>query len=250
MKVSKADLLINKYLRSGENFTLQKTASTAKIIFQNGKILKLTDTSTPLNFWELNLISSVKRFNNKTVYPISHKPAYINIEKTINVEKTIDNCIEIDLNAAYWNKALQLGYIDKNIYDKASYSKISKKARLIALGSLAKTTYFYNGENGILTLSGKQRELTAGIFFHIAHEVSIDILTIAYSLKTFIFYWVDAIFLREKEFKKASDLISIFGYEYKYYICEKIEIISDRIIVHSSEHKEKHRIFYKNKKIK
>lgn len=250
MKISKTDLLINKYLKSGEPFQLQKTASTAKIIFEDGRTLKFTDSSTPLNFWELNLIGSVKRFNSKNIYPISHKPQYINIEKTINIQKTINDCIEIDLNAAYWHKALSLGYISTDIYNKAFHSKISKKARLIALGALAKTTYFYNAENGVLNLSGKQRELTAGIFFHIASEVSIDILTIAYSLKTFIFYWVDAIFLKKKEFKKAANLISAFGYEYKFYICEKIEIIKDRIVVHSSEHKEKHRIFFKNKKIK
>lgn len=248
MKVNKVDLLVNRYLKEGINFKLIKTATTSKIILENGKIVSSVMPSVKLNVWELNLITSVKHYNKEIVFPIKHRPAYINLEKTINVEKTIKDCIEIDLNAAYWNKALELGYINKEIYSKAYGEKISKKARLIALGSLAKTTYIYENKENDLVLTEKKRELTSGIFFHIANEVSMDILTIAYALNTFIFYWVDAIFLQKKEFKKAADLITNFGYEYKFYICEEIEILQDRIIVHSSEHKEKHRIFFKNKK--
>ena len=248
MKIDKVDLLVNQFLKQGIDFELTKTATTAKIKLSDGRKISSVNPTTKLNVWELNLISSVKRYNADKISPILHKPLYIDITKTIGIEKDIKNCVEIDLNAAYWNKALELGYINKEIYDKAYSKNVAKKARLIALGALAKTSYIYDGKNGELILRERKREQTAGIFFHIASEVSIDMFALSYSLNTFIFFWVDAVFFEISEFKKAVSIAENLGYEIKYYICELIEILHDRIIVHSTAHKEKERIFFKNKK--
>ncbi|MDV7401373.1 hypothetical protein RZS08_58690, partial [Arthrospira platensis SPKY1] len=77
---------------------------------------------------------------------------------------------ETDVNAAYWNEAHALGYIDSEIHEKGM--KLDKHARLIAWGAIAsqkKVFEFQGGKYTALPVQENPRERS--FFFHVAYEV-------------------------------------------------------------------------------
>ena len=242
---NRIEFLTDRFLKQKKYFVLKKCGTTSTLEY-DGKSVSYTEKST-LNKRELNLVSVVTRYNKDKVFPKSHTPQYIDV---LGVERhgegVYTDMVELDLNAAYWNKALQLGYITKGMYEKAFNPEISKKARLVALGSLAKTTYIYeNDMNGGVKYIGKEPEKTEGIFFHIANEVAKDLVILSTQIPSYLFYWVDALFFSQSDLEKANKIVKALGYEYKLYICESIEITPLSITVNSSQHSDQKRVFFR-----
>lgn len=174
---------------------------------------------------ELGFIRSVKNHceqldNIKNVNRSSIQ--YIDNHNLKNATLTKD-LYEIDLNGAYWNFAYKDGYLNQEVYLKGL--KVSKMARLISLGALAKKPHFkvFDGEEYTVCYHGADLK-TAPVFFN----SSLRTCNVMNALKfisgnDYLFYWVDAIFFRGEETKlKIEKYLKSHSNEYKIIPIDKI----------------------------
>lgn len=142
-------------------------------------------------------------FQDNQVFP--EDVHYIKVARVPMFQK-FDNVCEVDIDQAYWETAYQLGIISDEIYVSGSKGNISKKARLTALGSLAKKKYNYKfkGDKLLETIVDKD-PLLENLWFTICKRVSDIMHQVIEALKgDFIFYWVDGIY-----FKNTPENVSI-----------------------------------------
>jgi len=151
---------------------------------------------------------------------------YVKVAR-VPLGKTFTNVCEVDIDQAYWETAYQLGIINDSIYVKGSKGNISKKARLTALGSLAKKTYQYKfkGDKLVDTIIDSE-PLLENLWFTICKRVSDVMHKVIEGIgKDFIFYWVDGIYFNNtpENVAKAMGLFMDNGYNSKF---KKINQIS------------------------
>ena len=144
---------------------------------------------------------------------------YVKVARVPMFQK-FENVCEVDIDQAYWETAYQLGIISDEIYVKGSKGNISKKARLTALGSLAKKKYNYHfkGDKLLDTIIEKE-PLLENLWFTICKRVS-DVMhdVIAKLNGEFIFYWVDGIYFKNSP-ENVSAAMNTFienGYNSKF----------------------------------
>lgn len=254
--------IIDELKLNGLPFTFESTSLTTTIKTSEQKYYEL-QSATILNKFELQLIKKTQADASALdldTFPTftSADVAYINKANIKRGQTLKGEFIEIDLTQAYWNCALLNNIISENTYLYANNPKISKKARLIALGTLAKCTRTieYDGQKYI----GRPVEMeapTAKLFYlcckdvadfmqHLGREAGSD----------FIFYWVDAIFLKKGDASKYAeiylkllhaDLIKenpIFNKKfYSIYNIQKIRRNKNKYVVYSQDHKNNVREF-------
>lgn len=141
-----------------------------------------------------------------------------------------ENCIEVDLNSAYWEVAFRRGYISREIYEEGNAKAedgsllIPKKVRLIALGALAKSTQTlrYNVKTGRYDhlKFNRQPPNQYKKFFDVSLEVAHLLNEIGNRLQSSLFYWVDAIF-----FHNQMELIEVEEYFRQHELPYKIKQI-------------------------
>ena len=147
---------------------------------------------------ELSFISSVRRYAEGIGKPrlpfTSDDIRYLRFNERIPPEVT--NIVEIDVNSAYWNIAYQEGYISKKLYEKGNDRKtISKRARLVALGSMASVRKEYEFDGNTMKFSGYLvNNVTRSYFFDIAKKLD-DLMSDCFDNVNGYFYWVDAFFV-------------------------------------------------------
>lgn len=196
---------------------------------------------------ELFFIQKVKKYINENtlgVYCDRSKIKYIKEGKITKHRWYKSQLYEIDLNAAYWNFARKFNYIDESLFLHGK--KVSKLTRLVSLGNLAKTTTIlkFNGEN--YEFIGETRsEETEGVFFSVslATDQTMNMLrTIAD--KNFLFYWVDAIFLKtEKSKKEVCEYLKSQNIDFKIKKIDKI--LKDDININVVDKKGIRKFYYK-----
>lgn len=188
-------------------FEIGFTSSTTYITRKDneGKEVKYICADGEIKMKDLNFILRVKKYaincgKPNSGYTSSHV-SYFKWNKGIINDGTFLDTIEIDVNGAYWEIALKLGYINKSLYEEGL--KVDKKIRLIALGSLAtkKMFYYFDGEkmNFLEEKSnGKTNEITRSYFFHVAYELGKIMSNVINKVgsESIYFYWVDAFFLK------------------------------------------------------
>lgn len=139
----------------------------------------------------------------------------------------VDDLIYIDVNAAYWHTAHILGVISDPIFKKGN--GVNKIVRLAALGSLAKTksVWEFDGKS-----FGKKETIRKGetenIWFAICKRVSDVMYKISKEIgKDFVFYWVDGIYIKNKDsaFQKVLKILIENGYSSKF---EKVPFVEFR----------------------
>jgi hypothetical protein len=243
-------------------FTLETTTLTRKVITPDFTYSYI-NKGAGLNLWELNLIKAVKRdalainIDNFPKVTAEDVP-YINRNpKRFGSCLTFEDMYEVDLNQAYWNLAYINGIITEATFLKAAHPRISKGARLIALGALAKRTRVIEFDG---TQYGKlyegERLTTERLFYFCCEEVAsimIDFAQLAGD--DFLFYWVDAIFLKGPAVQKVIENLIAVQQEikikfpsipdslFKMYKIDKIIIEKSCFIVYSQQHKTKKRPF-------
>lgn len=160
------------------------------------------------------------------------------------------NCIEIDIVKAYYNALKILGFIDEEFYKKCI--SIPKQDRLRLVGSIAtvKTIQeFVDGEkvNEFIEQNSALRDVWWLICLKVSQSMQvlksvIDRLDKRHGMKekSFLFYWVDGIYLRElpeKELKRYENTKDIYtdiceelkqeiGFEYKLTRLKEIELVN------------------------
>jgi hypothetical protein len=208
-----------------QNVKVSETKYSIKIDFGKKKVfLNSKDTYEGRNS-VLQLISKVKRDSQR----------YLDNEK---FETTRDNhiywsyynelaeygkepfeCAKIDLNSAYWTKAINSGLISKETVDyfesiEWENVKEKKSARLKALGSLATVKKVCNYSYG----SRETEELIynqhyRNIYMWICGEVAKDMQTIM-SMVNGVFYYWDCIFVDLESVPKVEEIITSLGYKF------------------------------------
>jgi hypothetical protein len=144
---------------------------------------------------------------------------YVRVAR-VPIGQTFNNVCEVDIDQAYWETAYQLGIVSEAIYAKGCKGNISKKARLTALGSLARKKYKYNYKGDKLVETIIDREpLLENLWFTICKRVSDVMHEVIDSLgKEFIFYWVDGIYMHNTpdNVSKAMNVFLNWGYQSKF----------------------------------
>ena len=204
--------------------TIAKTSLTTTLNFKN-LIFKQTKGGLIKNN-ELYFIKKVKDHvlkNSAGVYCNRSKIKYVK-EGQITKNRWYSSQIwEIDLNAAYWNFAYKFNYIDKDLYLKGK--KVSKLCRLVSLGNLAKVTTILNFNGMEYEFQNQiKSEDTEGVFFSVSLKTD-EVMNICRTIadKNFLFYWVDAIFLKsEKTKNEIIDYLKSQDIEFKIKKIDKI----------------------------
>lgn len=239
-----------KYLQSiGQSFTLKRVNNTYTLQSDLYGVKK--SKNNYLKPAELTFIRKVQKYVQENAILSDFMDLinendirYISVNKTFN-KPIYNSCIEIDLDEAYWLMAKNKGVISEDIYEfgKKEAGNLTKYGRLVALGSLAKKTYYYTFVNGMLRKKSVARKWTENIWFTICAELA-EIMTEAEKIagNTFSHYWVDGIYLLDPSDDIVFKIKQFFdskGFNTKTKQCS-IEITDDNIFVHySSEPKPK-----------
>jgi len=210
---------------------------------------------------ELAFINKVKRhveknFDLNTLKEITSQNVkfvddYKFLKRNVFYSKEI---FEIDLTSAFFYAAKKLEIINEEMFFQALNDKrISKKARLVALGNLAKRKIevsFKNGkfEKPIL----HPPPPTAKCFFACASYVSDIMAGLKFNCgENFLFFWVDAIFFQTEKCKKEIELmLNEVDFPYKIKEIDRVIRKNEQIIVYDDYLGDKKRVFNFTKKIK
>ena len=222
---------------NGIDYYCEISGGTKKIYIEDDPKPIVIRESFDLKGVDLSLISMVKRDAKKfleekgEISVSSGDVRYIDFNMNIPCGQYTD-VAEFDLNSAYWELAKYHGFISDKTYNfakkktKKGEPLISKKGRLVALGSIATSTMSYRYVKGKYEDLDEKRLPTSGMFFTCAKEVA-DQMTRA--MDTFgndlFFYYVDAIFCTRKVSPDMCQFIEDDGMKLKYVPLEYINIM-------------------------
>lgn len=228
-KLGTACELVDFFVAHKRPFVAYSSVSSKQILI-GGRKYFLSDL--PLKTKELGYLSTVRKDARK--YDESQESKFVS-KKDIRYTQikniapgVYSDYVELDLNSAYHECAFQLGIISRATYEKGL--KVSKMARLVALGALAsnKAVFEFSGKkleykgqkNEIEKLEGKEKDDLSYLFFRISAEIGRVISDVYYQLNTIgkdgcIGYWVDAVFVRRELIGEALKIINEYGYEAK-----------------------------------
>lgn len=227
----------------GEEFTLTRINSSFKLESEyfGSSHSRKSHNITPV---ELGFIRRVKnyirknqiaeKFINNYYYP--KDIPYVSVKSYPDGSK-FDEIIEIDIDEAYWRTAYLLGVISESLYIEGSKEngKISKLARLVCLGSLAKKIHIYKFKGRrLLKNEAKRSKLTENIWYSICKRVG-DLMNEAKQIAgdDFFLYWVDGIYVKNDPelVNKIKSLFTKFNYDVKTKENLEIEYSNGRAIV-------------------
>lgn len=171
----------------------------------------------------------------------SSEVKYCIYNKSLTEWKGQEEIFEIDINAAYPTAARNMGIITGDTYNKLMSEKVSKKVRLIAIGSLAsrkKITKYEKGQQ--VGEPDKPKNPTRKLFFHISKTIGQHMFNVMQQVPECLFYWVDAIFCPAS---KVNTVLSLLPYECKVkkidkITCKKVVLYSGRSYITTFAHSE------------
>ena len=241
-QVNKADLESKaEYLHKLKlPFTIVNSGSSIELYSNEWNCRSMSKNFRPE---DMNFVKKVKKYSIDNYVAMKYREKayrlenieYFSIKKTIKEGDVFEDVCCLDINGAYWQTALMMGVISKEIYVEGL--KKDKITRLASLGSLAKRkeVYKYDGEsyNHVETIRSYETE---NLWFAICYRVSEIMQEIMKSLgEDFVFYWVDGVYFKrtEENIKKVTDYLSECSYECKFEEVSKIEFLNRTFLVHS-----------------
>jgi hypothetical protein len=194
--------IVDMLKREKRKFTMISTTLTIKIISDLGNYVYMPgDRILKKELYFLNKVKKHVNDNLENDFYYDRKDIDYYCFGNCKPGDIYNKCYEIDINSAYWYTAYKYGFISKEIFDEGNNKeRISKKTRLAALGVLAKKTrqFDYDGNKFISHEPIKSR--TEGVFFYCAAEVGNILKRLSIKVgDDFIFFWVDAIFVKSEE---------------------------------------------------
>lgn len=150
------------------------------------------------------------------------RPEYFEFKLT--KDRSVVNCVEIDINSAYWQTAYKVGLITETTYLKGL--QVPKEIRLMAFGSAAtlRDCFVFDGVE-YTDVYIETNEWGRIAFFHVSKIVSELIQRILDKIPgVFAIYWVDAIFIREWYKQYVTDELEASGYSYKIKDIPRINV--------------------------
>lgn len=228
------------------DYTITKTNGT---IILESKLGKKIARPKGVSFKELAFIKKVRNHGKEICKQRPKKESELILKEDIRYVGyntdilrngyVLEHALEIDITSAYWELAYQMRIINKEIYDEGNVVKtsennigISKKCRLMALGSLAKKEEIYEykaiddyekpikhdqpfpelcyeskksysiatKEGGRLYCreSEKNDPYLRDLFLQVCKRMGDIMLQMEWELKhEYLFHWVDAVFIRD-----------------------------------------------------
>jgi len=173
----------------------------------------------------LSFIKAVKKYatENEFIEPRPERAENVSYFKwSKNIDGVYLDCNEIDVKGAYWRIAHELGYISNGLYEKGL--TVPKNIRLAALGSFATVKHRYTHRGGETFFEPPiTNEKTRGLFFHVAKVLDDIMIKISKeNPNDFLFYWVDAFFVKRNAARKIMEALKQNGLEYRIKNCPKI----------------------------
>lgn len=237
-------------IKTGTPYTVEKTSLSIKFITPYGKFDFYTTNENTIPAGELFFIKRVKDYAETLDLKFTvdrGKIKYIDLPRYAP-DWSEENVIEIDLSAAYWHFAHEIGIISDEIFDtgkngyinkKGEQKYISKKTRLASLGALSKLTYnlTFDGEKWNLpTLTESPK---ADYFFKVAEQTGEIMSELKHICGAdFLFFWVDAIFFFPNSQTAVENFLNLNGLNFKKYKIEKLISRAEYLQVYSEQHKE------------
>lgn len=157
----------------------------------------------------------------KDNFPIldSEDVNYILYSDSMGTIPEYNDFLEFDIKSCYAAAALEMGIIDEKTYNRLK--DLSKRARLMAIGSLAKKQTEIRYVNGQPQEPEPKPAPLRHLFFNIAKFVGERMIKIMSEVPSALFFWVDAIFAPKEE---AEKILSLIGYECTVKPIKKIKI--------------------------
>ncbi len=164
------------------------------------------------------------------------KMKIINMGAGSEKEKWFNNCVEIDINKAYWMGALKVGAISQELYDEGIALGLSKVELLASIGSMAKTGRVrrFDGYKYGRSVILEDSEVTRHIWGAVSWEVDKVMQACCTALgEGFLFYWTDAVFFKKSSanIKIVNSTMAKFGFSGKIVALEYISRNEDGNIV-------------------
>lgn len=146
-----------------------------------------------------------------------------------------EDIYEIDLKNAYWQTAFALGLFDQPIYEKGL--TVTKKTRLAAIGSLAKVVHRIDFDGSKEHILDPERSEKTEFLWHTICSRIGKVMAKGSKIakKDFLFFWVDAIFVKGESAKALQKFFKEQGYETGMFKCEWIKFSDKQILVKSKE---------------
>lgn len=216
-----------KYERDFKRFkkvTIFRTKYSIKIDYGKRKVFLNNEEQGKTNI--LGLINRVKNDVDNYILKVNYKGAKDNniYWSYYNDESEVINegfeVAKIDLTAAYWTKAINLGIISKKTVDyfdtlKFATIKEKKSARLKALGSLAtmkRKEVVYYGKKSHEFYPIEFVENYRSVYMGICNDVAKDMQTVLGYTDGIFYYW-DCIFVKPEYMEKVVELFKGLGYK-------------------------------------
>lgn len=229
-------------------YTLELSGTSGRRVFKSERGNYMTRDSK-FTYKDMLFIKSVKEYivknklyeripNNFKKESDKDKIKYYHYNPKYKEGDFIDEAYEIDLKRAYFETLNKMGLLSPELYEKGRHeNQVSKVGRLASIGSLAKRTRTIKFDGVKQTNSGLSDEQpTAFLWDTICYKVGKIMMDAAKeSGSEFIFFWVDAIFVKENTKDKIVELFKSYGFNSSVYKCESIQFNEDHIIVCSKQ---------------
>ena len=217
-------VMTNHYHDNGEPYEMETAGSSLTLKkFGVQHYASMLGAKNPIPPSELNFISKLKRSITSrglleaipALYHDVDKILFNEINPDIPAGKTFHNCFSVDIKQAYWQSALNIGYLSDQLYKDGM--KVNKIVRLASLGSFAKVRniYRFDGEKCLtpLVIDPEHPE----VFYNCAYMTYLAMKECMEALgDDFLLYWTDGIYMKsEASTKVCLDILYKHGYEGK-----------------------------------
>ena len=196
------DNLISQLKEAKKTFKVSSTTNSTMLEFGAFKYLY---SDSHFNKKYLHLFQKLKKEvtqnieRKNMIVPAYEKSKYFHYKEfePIGLGETLEfeNCMELDINKAYYITLFNLGYISRTFYNLCI--DLPKQIRLALIGTLATTRSILFYESGkISDYEIKVDKLLRKVFFQVVKTVDECLYSFSYLAgEHFIFYWVDGIYL-------------------------------------------------------
>ena len=247
------DNLIEQLKNCKKDFKVSSTSNSTMLEFDLSKYLYSDShfSKKYLHYFQKLKKEVTKNIQEKNIIvPDYQKSKYFHFKEFEEVTQgeilEFKNCIELDINKAYYVALYNLGYISKDFFNLCI--ELPKKIRLALVGTLATTKSILFYEDGVI----KDHEIIKNdklrnVFFHCVKVVDECLYSFSYLAKeSFIFYWVDGIYLKPyKDLKRHLKFI-----ENKYNLQFSTDLKERVLILKTSEQCTNIGVFKDNKDYK
>lgn len=233
---------LNSLKEGGATFKVISGGQTRKIVHSDssGEVLKKTTFygyGDADNLRGVHIVRMVKKDIDNYIeegYPIPEtkfKPnlTLYNLNRIKQLSEAKDSEKEmvycIDINSCYFQTAYNLGFITKELYEKAwKDRKINKIGLLASIGSLNKKNVIYDYENGVLVNKSYDLETYnrySPFYWAIIKEVYSLMLDISHNLKDDFYMWLtDCAYIKMSRAEEVKEYLKMNGYDYKHFFVE------------------------------